>query len=56
MRGFDVVEAYKAVQYLGNVKEIMDHGYVDEDGRIFHVYMVEVDAYYMYLTIWFGEP
>ena len=52
---FNGAEARRAVNFLSKVKELEDRKHLDEEGRIFYIYAVEVDGRHTHIIIVFGE-
>lgn len=52
---YNGIEARRAVYYLSHVMGLEDHRHLDDGGRIFYIYGVEIDGRYTWISIVFGE-
>ncbi|MCW4012905.1 MAG: hypothetical protein NWF07_07925 [Candidatus Bathyarchaeota archaeon] len=52
---YNGIEARRAVYYLSHVMGLDDHRHLDDVGRIFYIFGVEIDGRYTWISIVFGE-
>jgi hypothetical protein len=52
---YNGIEARRAVYYLSHVKGLFDRRHMDNEGRIFYIYAVEIEGRHTHIIIVFGD-